>query len=69
MTFYLRKMGVNVPSKSKKQKIVEKNLQDPEPDQLVRGTDPRIQGRIRTKCPGSTTLMESFGNSGNLQTG
>jgi hypothetical protein len=71
------KNGVNVPSKSNKQKkIVLKNLvfagilmvndensriRIQDPDPLVRGMDPLIQIRIHPKCHGSATLIKSVG--------
>jgi hypothetical protein len=38
-------------------KVTEKDQNpEPDPDPLMRGTDPRIRSRILSKCHGSETL-------------
>ncbi len=64
MTFYLRN-GINVPSKSNKQKTVfcwrlevqGRKQQDPDPHPLVRGTDPRIQIRNKMSRTNNTDIL------------
>jgi hypothetical protein len=60
--FLSLKNDVNVPSKSDTQKnfcasVLKVNDQDPDPDPLVRGTDPQI--RILAKCHESAILIGS----------